>query len=235
MKIVKYSIFLFIFLFLLSLTILQFNSVDSAITLEDEKYINLITKDINKEISNYNDEINFLYNIQKAVLNIASKEIRIDLGLPREPKDLFLNEGGQCYDRSRTIEKILNYYGFKTRHIFFFLKSDLKSLMSIFLKKGLSSHAATEVKTTKGWVVVDSNSEWISLDKDYNPVPLKIIKKNIIINQNNKIKWLNNPGNIFFSSPIVYIYGLYSRHGKFFPPYNFIPDINLMEFLYNIK
>ena len=41
-----------------------------------------------------------------------------------------------------------------------------------------------------------------------------------------------------FMNPIlknnfIYIIGLYSRHGRFYPPYNFIPDINWGEFMYN--
>jgi hypothetical protein len=29
-----------------------------------------------------------------------------------------------------------------------------------------------------------------------------------------------------YERPMVAVYGLYSRHGRFFPPYNALPDVN---------
>ena len=38
---------------------------------------------------------------------------------------------------------------------------------------------------------------------------------------------------IIYGEDFFAIYGLYSRHGMYYPPYNFIPDINYSEFLDN--
>ena len=37
----------------------------------------------------------------------------------------------------------------------------------------------------------------------------------------------------FYTPNVVFVYGLYSRHGGFYPPYNFIPDYNFRELFYN--
>jgi hypothetical protein len=43
-----------------------------------------------------------------------------------------------------------------------------------------------------------------------------------------------NPPGYIYNERFFYIYGLYSRHGRFFPPYNVIPDINYSEFIQNL-
>ncbi len=35
-------------------------------------------------------------------------------------------------------------------------------------------------------------------------------------------------------APFVYIYGLYSRHGRFYPPYIRFPNVNWRELTYNL-
>ena len=38
-----------------------------------------------------------------------------------------------------------------------------------------------------------------------------------------------------YDDPFTFVYGLYSRHGKFYPPYNFVPDINYKTWLIEIN
>ena len=37
--------------------------------------------------------------------------------------------------------------------------------------------------------------------------------------------------NGLFSKPFVYLPGLYSRHGQFYPPFTPIPDVNWRDFI----
>ena len=97
--------------------------------------------------------------------------------------------------------------------------------------------------TKKGWLVIDSNFPWIALDVNNNPLSIKNIQQSL--DNSVDIDWKKSPldvvgGNtskyvksIIYTKPFVAVYGLYSRHGRFYPPYNLIPDINYGEFIQN--
>jgi hypothetical protein len=169
------------------------------------------------------------------VLSKAAHNSALPIATKREPKDLLTAKAGLCCDRSRAIEKILRYVGFET---------DLKPGISPFTQQkktgsflkslttpGVASHPVTEVLTQKGWLVVDSNYRWVSLDSNNKPVTISQIQ--LIAAGSNNISWNQEPPNKKYIHPFTYIYGLYSRHGKFFPPYNFIPDVNYQELAQN--
>lgn len=48
------------------------------------------------------------------------------------------------------------------------------------------------------------------------------------------IQWHKGPPTNIYEQPFTFVYGLYSRHGQFYPPYNFVPDINCGEFVKNV-
>ena len=210
-------------MFATCLAVLSYHEVDNSLSSDDKKYISqyLALSEPLPESPSYEDEIQFIAAAQKAVLTIAPQNKGIPLGQLREPKELFLAGSGLCYDRSRVIEKILRHSGFKTRHIFLLTKQG-PTIRTI--AADVSSHAATEVLTQNGWLVVDSNEPWLSLDVNKQPVS---------INQIPTANLLVAPPD-FYTEPFVSIYGLYSRHGKFYPPYNFIPDIEYSEFIQNL-
>ncbi len=218
---------------LLIISILYYNKVDNQITQEDVKFIT--DKFINLKVSNpyektYQQQLQLIKSIQHSVFVVARPMVGIEKGKPREPKDLYLKKTGLCFDRSRVIEKILRYYGFKTRHIALYSTKDTHSILKSLVTPGIASHAFTEVFTNKGWLVVDSNSEWLSLDKQNNPISVEEInnnKKSVV----NKLK--NELPSFVYEDDFFIIYGLYSRHGMFYPPYNNIPDINYSEFIDN--
>ena len=37
-----------------------------------------------------------------------------------------------------------------------------------------------------------------------------------------------------YSAPFTWVYGFYSRHGRFYPPYNAVPDVNWGELAQNL-
>lgn len=223
---------LFLFLFLFIIIFLYISKVNNNLTDEDKKYISYFLIDIKipSKDKTFQDEILFVKAVQDSVLK-NSLMGKIPKSSTREPRDLFISKTGQCPSRSRVIEKILRFSGFKTRHVSMYSKVQTNSFIKTLLTPGIPSHAVTEVLTLKGWMVVEPNEQWIAVDKKDNI--LSIYDIYLQIEKNNKIKWKNEPP-LIYNEKFIYVYGLYSRHGQFYPPYNFIPDIEWNEFLFNI-
>ena len=200
---------------------------EDLFSISNDYYLGINSSNYDKE---YEKQIDDIKKIQKSVFLIAPKMKSIPKNASREPADLAKVGSGYCHDRSRVIEKILRSYGYKTRHIAIYSKEKTKTFFKTLIAPKIDSHAITEVLTKKGWLVIDSNSPWLSLDIDNNPISIKQISDN----KDQVIKKLPNGFPSFiYELDFLYIYGLYSRHGKFFPPHNFFPDINYSEFLYN--
>ncbi len=213
--------------------ILSYHEVDNSLTKEDRQYIPLYLSDIDPlpENPSYRDELNFIIAVQSSVLKIAPRNEGLPFGQRREPKELYIAKSGWCYDRSRVIEKILRFSGFEARHIAIYSTEKTGSTISALMTPGVSSHAVTEVLTRKGWLIVDSNAAWVSTDKNNQPLPIDWIGRSI--DSANPIDWHKEPPTDIYTRPFAYVFGLYSRHGLFYPPYNAIPDINYGEFLQN--
>lgn len=224
-----------IILFLSAIIIIAlfYSAVDNSLSDEDKQYIPKYLVNINplKENPQYKDELKYIIAVQHFVLNIVSGDKKVPHGEKREPKELYVLKSGLCYDRSRVIEKILRYSGFKTRHISMFSKEKTGSAFKSLITPGTPSHAITEVLTQNGWLVVDSNAAWVSVDSNMQPVSIDTMQKSI--ENSTSISWRQPPPFVIYKKPFIYIYGLYSRHGKFYPPYNAIPDINYEEFIQN--
>ena len=217
---------IFLIIFLVS------QNVSTVVTIEDTRRILSLNLGSFQNIGQYRKEIFFIQKVQSKVLEIAPRDVGIAFGKTRELKDLLENKFGLCYDRSRSIEKILKYYNFEVRHLS--IHTILKdSILGTLITRQGPSHAVTEVKTSKGWLVVDSNEKWLSLDREGLPISIHEISKRLDKKKN--IKWKIDPSGEVFYSPMIYTIGLYSRHGKFYPPYIFFPDINFTEILMNLE
>ena len=91
---------------------------------------------------------------------------------------------------------------------------------------GSKSHAVSEVLTSKGWLGVDSNQQFILLDRDNNPNTYEKAISSGVINYYSEF--------YLYKKPLIYVIGLYSRNGTFFEPYlTFIPEINFKDFFSN--
>ena len=234
------KIFLSLFILLAFILVILFlihSQVDNSLTEEDYVYIKKFLKEHNVQPFQtdlgYTEEIRYIIAIQQAVLKRTPLENVINHYTEREPKDVYLAQAGACYDRSRVIEKILKTAGFLTRHISVYSLAKTGSTLKTLFLPGIQSHAVTEVKTEKGWLVVGSNNPWIGLDQENNPVSISAIQDSL---GNEAIRWregLLSKMHPIFKKPFTFVYGLYSRHGKFYPPYNDIPDINYLEFAHN--
>ncbi|WP_224998092.1 transglutaminase domain-containing protein [Cesiribacter sp. SM1] len=216
--------------------VLIFHNVDNSITESDQIYISKILEEDSLSLSlpkSFEEEIRFIMAVQNRVLSVAPINQGIPEGSPREPENLYNSRYGLCYDRSRVIEKILRTYNFKTRHITVLSTGISGSTTKALLTPGNESHALLEVLTQKGWMFVDSNAEFIGLDNKMNPIDMKELSKKSY----GSIDWhsYNNlEYKVIYQTNFTYVIGLYSRHGRFYPPYNSIPDINWQEFSQNL-
>jgi hypothetical protein len=208
--------------------------VENALSKEDMRYIPLYLEGIEPlpEKPTYAEEVDFIVSVQCSVLKVAPKNLGLPFDQQREPMDVYIAKTGLCYDRSRAIEKILIYAGFKTRHVSVYAKKAAKSSFEALATPDIDSHSITEVLTRNGWLVVDSNTPWISTDKNRNPVSLKDLQA--AAHKSAAVQWSMQPAPKILTGPFIIVYGLYSRHGRFYPPYTFIPDINYGEFMQNL-
>ena len=213
---------------------LRFHAVDNSVTEEDKRYIAKILRGESVGTPSgkkrYEEEIAYIVRVQKAVLETASGQIGIPFDVPREPKQLYLAKSGLCYDRSRVIEKILRAAAFETRHISIFSTRKTDSALKSLITPGVASHAVTEVLTSKGWLVVDSNHLWLSLDREDRPVSIEQLHALGTA----AIEWKEPVPTDIYEGPFTFVYGLYSRHGRFYPPYDPLPDVNYGELIQNL-
>lgn len=173
------------------------------------------------ETCGIDDEIDIVREVQKKAFQIAPINIGIEANKSREPIDLVANAHGLCYDRSRFIDKALKYSGFKTRHVYL-LYSYGKPFIIAVMTKGQPSHAVTEVKTSGGWMVVDSNDRWISLTRSGQPVSVKDV-------------WIRfsefNDAPVSYSKHYWAIPGMYSRKGHLYGMPVPVPEFNWFDFI----
>ena len=194
---------------------------------EDDKYITKLL-DVDKEclnINSYDQEIKCIKTIQESQLNIITgKDCRgkyINLG----SKEVIKLNTACCFDRSRITEQALQIYGFKVRHVH--LNEISKWGYFNLLIPNTSSHAVSEVLTSKGWLGVDSNEPFVLLDENNYPNTYAKGIANGLINSYSKFP--------LYKKPITYVIGLYSRNGTFFEPYlPLIPELNYNDFLRNL-
>ena len=221
-KVLKYIVFISIFYYLFS-SIYVKKSIS-----KDDLFISKLLN-VDKECTNiktFEEEIKCIKSVQESQLKlIKGTDCRgkfINLG----SKKILEKNTACCFDRARITEQTLQLYGFKVRHIFLF-PTQKRGYFNL-LKPEVMSHATTEVLTSKGWLGVDSNEDFILLDKDEVPYTYKNgLKKGLVNNLASNTD--------VYDSPLIYLIGLYSRNGTFFKPYlPFVPEINFYDFFSNI-
>lgn len=217
--------------------ILLVHNVSREITPADEIVFTNLLKDNNlerleKDQYSFSTEIVRIMAVQKLIQDLAP------LGTPpipknhsRQPADLLAAQSGLCYDRAYTLAKLYRYLGWQTRHVALYQNNvDRYNFTELFDRK-IKSHASLEVRTQRGWMIVDPDEAWIGLAIDSASLCYFEVQK-----IEKPITWLQLPSasmSWHLTNPTISVYGLYSRHGRFFPPYNFIPDVNWRELLYN--
>jgi hypothetical protein len=221
-------------MFICTVGTLYYHAVDNSLSEDDRYYMPLYLNSVEllSENPTYRDELGYIVSVQRSVLNVAPNNDGLPFNQEREPKDLYEAKTGLCFDRSRVIEKILRYSGFETRHISIYSTVSTGSAIKSLITPGVSSHAVTEVLTRDGWLVVDSNDPWVSTDKDNQPVPIELIQRSL--KDSIPMHWSAEPPTDIYVRPFTFIYGLYARHGRYYPPYNIVPDVHYGELVQNI-
>ena len=194
---------------------------------EDDKYITKLLN-VDKEclkMNSYEQEVKCIKTIQESQLNLikgtACRGKYINLG----SKEVIKVNTACCFDRSRITEQALQIYGFKVRHVH--LNETSKRGYFNLLIPHTSSHAVSEVLTSKGWLGVDSNEPFVLLDENNYPNTYEKAIANGVINSYSKFA--------LYKKPMTYVIGLYSRNGTFFEPYfPYLPEINSNDFLGNL-
>lgn len=217
-------------------------NVDKTLTDEDRHYIRLLLPGLvegSAANQSYEYQVALVARAQKALL--THSPVVLQRGIPegqlREPKQFYLSRRGLCYDRSRVLEKIFTYVGLQSRHVSMFAREEGVNPLITVLFHHVSSHAVSEVRTAKGWMLVDSIAPWLGLDESNNPVSVREM-----VNRHDEhltLHWLQPvraEDDAFYSKPCLYVYGLYSRHGRFYPPYtSYIPDYRVQGLFYNFE
>lgn len=251
------KILLTTFISLLGIILLLWTfSTKPLTTPEDEKYLQAyldnwgIAANAATVRGNFADEITLINRIQDSVINnIRGNNKPIPKEKVGNVRYYFEEKTGACYDRALLMEKLLARLGFQTRHIFIFFRGDGSTtrITDIFRNK-LPSHALMEVKTTKGWMVIDTQNAWRGVNEKNDPLTLDNLrnrwrtgKKRDTLDQNKIPAYL---ADVYQKGNFKFVYGLYSRHGGFLPHHNWvnhirkwgipIPDYNLTQVLMNL-
>lgn len=220
--------------------ILAYHDVSTEVTPDDAVYAERILRETGHgglvgqtPPTDFDDQMDTIVAVQDAVLSIAPGNDGIPFDQPRELADLYKARSGLCFDRSRAIEKILKYLGFEVRHAAVYSTKDTGSALKSLLTPQNPSHAVSEVKTERGWLVIDSNQRWLGLTSDGEPVDLRKLQTSAYDNET----WdprLKAPLSTILAEPFTYVLGLYSRHGRYYPPYTPIPDADWNQIPYNV-
>jgi hypothetical protein len=244
-----------LFLFILScFLLLFFNSESVQLTARDKEYLLRFQHDWHLNPSeavvhkDFNSELNFISTVHDSIIAEIKHE-EIPHTYFGDVSYYYNNRKGVCYDRSVLMEKMLSYYHFSFRHIYvYFGKGDQKPGVFAFFNKGLPSHALTEVKTSRGWMLLGSNSNWIGIDSSGHPLTLALFRNQLQSKQLKLVKKSLTGLPPFWTSQhnFRFIYGVYSRHGGLFshqngsiaaasmrPAFHVLPDYNIRMLLYN--
>ena len=198
-----------------------YTNVPTDLTPEDKAvFLEIGMKEPNVSLS-FEAQLAKITRLQQEVFKRAPVGEGIDEYESREPADLLRAGQGLCYDRSRMFDKGGNFLGLEARHVYLLYKQD-KFFLSALMTKRHQSHAVTEIKTSKGWMFVDSNTPWIAVTRDGEPVDADNVWK--------RFDEFENPP-LYLKDPWWAIRGLYSRGGHFYRPYIRFPELNWSDFL----
>lgn len=169
------------------------------------------------------EEIVAIKTIQKRTFAISPLGRGIPEYQTREPVDFLRRHEGLCFDRSRTTDKALSYIGLPSRHVYLLYHQKGKGFLSTLFQYRSSSHAVTEVKTSRGWMFIDSNTDWIALTRDG-----QVVNADDVFNRTAEFETIPS----YLKNPWWAIRGMYSRRGQLYPPFWLFPNVNWPDLMY---
>lgn len=215
---------------LVLLSVYASSDVDTALTEADRTTIAELGLDAEcGDVSDFASQLRCVRAIQAAQLARAPDLGCVDeYGVTSHEPSAFLDRGrGCCFDRSRLIEKAASYYGMEPRHVAIYNALSWRDMV----RGGTPSHSTSEVQTSRGWMVVDSNSTALGLRTDGMPLDVPALAS-ALRSADDRLE----PGEYrdYFHGEYRAVYGLYSRHGGFYPPYVRLPDIDWAQLHHNL-
>jgi hypothetical protein len=215
--------------FLLSFAyVLQTGSISKAITPADLSAIERLG--VEKACSvraDFSSEIACIKAVQNSIRVLVPDLTCAPKGVLIEPYNFLTRGYGCCYDRARFTAKALSHFGFETRHAAIY-DGDAYGLWGLLVPR-IASHASTEVKTSKGWLGVDSVEPFLLMTAGGEVLTYRNFKS-----RRTEIRDPVRPDD-FYRRDLIVVYGLYSRNGKFhgLNPVP-VPEFNLRELIYNL-
>jgi hypothetical protein len=211
------------------------NNVEVDVTSEDAlAYAHHLPDALrNVRASTFAEELDLISRLQRHVLAAIPAGKGIPLDRPREPGDVYAHGSSLCADRARVLEKFLKIAGFETRHVSLYPDDGVGSRLDLLFKRLLPSHALTEVCTRKGWMLIDSIEPWVALTPE--GLPLSARDQASLHFTPDVVSAMPGLSYLLREKRFLVIYGLYSRHGRFYPPYNSIPDVSVREWLSSVR
>lgn len=204
--------------------------VDVSLTTADERAIAALGVDAECEtVDSYDAQVTCIRAIQRALVTMVPDYTCVDVyGVTsHEPAAFLERRRGCCYDRSRLVEKAATLYGLDARHVAIYRTDSALGL----LRGGIPSHSLSEIHTVRGWIVVDSNSQALGLRRDGSPLDVVDLGASLRAGGGDLPE---QDYAQFFDGEYRTIYGLYSRHGGFYPPYVPLPDLDWRQVHYNL-
>ncbi|TXG84726.1 MAG: hypothetical protein E6R12_03515 [Sphingomonadales bacterium] len=204
-------------------------NVDTSVT--SANITSIIRLNINSacvQRDSFESEVRCVEAIQTAQLKEIPDLTCVNDHVSREPEAAIERGRACCFTRSRLIEKALTHFGFKVRHV----SMHVLSVPIIgYIMPVRDSHAASEVLTSRGWMFVDSLQVFRAITRDGKPLTAPELRRLEDFSALDKPP--ANPS--FYHMHYTSLYGLYSRHGQFYPPYLPLPDIAWSQVFYNFE
>jgi hypothetical protein len=232
------------------------NSKSIELTKEDRAYIQRflnewhIHSNPTEVHQSFEAELHFISRIQDSVLtDITGEQIpHVYFGNVRW---YYEKRQGICYDRAVLMEKILLLYHFPFRHVYIYFGEEKTPELTDFFKQHITSHAALEVKTKKGWMAIGTDANWLGVTKSGELMNYFDVRRKVEASKGEPAgeKPITIGGNVWTQASYRFriVYGVYSRHGDFFtgasstnstPLFtdkkHILPDYNWRMLLYNL-
>jgi hypothetical protein len=231
----KYLFAFFVFGFLAMVAVLAYAAVRHQISDEDRQALKSVLGEdwigMNLADSSFESQVRHVRWLQEESHERMHMAKAMPYDIHRSASNVLDFGGEWCYDFSYWYEEALRVAGLKTRHAA--LYQDLGGFAkTIATSQGLS-HANTEVKTAKGWMLVEPTINKIWLDALGMPLSAKAVEEQVAdgsLRLDESELALLYP---LYKNPYFVVYGLYSRHGHCYKPFNRVLALHWGEFMAN--
>lgn len=206
------------------------NSVDTDVTHSDRAVIaSLDVDDVCAATEGFQDELVCIQQLQQTVFerypDTSDSFVRGESS--HRPLDFDERGYGSCYDRAMLLEQTLRHYGFDVRRVAVY---EHQSFPLNYLRPGINSHALSEVKTERGWMVLESIDPLIGIDDNDRVYSIGDIRDGMENGTIDDTTFGTELPDNFFDGQFIYVYGLHSRHGYFFEPHLPVPEVDWTHF-----